>query len=830
MDPLSIAFAVAPLVGSATKIAKTLYDLYGKYKGVSGTLGSLAAECMTLSAGLSQIQNLALSNPDSLSSRREDKSRLLTVIDNALTGCSMVLRVLDDKVGKLAGKEHDSLSFKDKLQILFNEDTIKEFLDQVRGQQIALNLLLTALQMLVPLEIGWFLRYGHHSVMLIQYRESMSQVRELLVNQGIVLQKVAERARSLRAPYSKGEPSVLGTAGYDDSIYSIGQDSVATSTEFSFDEEIVSAGAYRRALAAQERKLREVESRSRSRSRSIETRNTDAENENTPTSSMLAVDNPFRPRSAGATPSGAHLAIPPSHHATTSSQPTLPTIQQASIKSVPNEEGRSISSVLSIQSDRYTNSMNTGPASSSPSMPVTLPLEMRIQALNVKESTPQPSASRTADVTGGEESSGDEGSDSYVGWTTWHTTIEEGDIDTMKKWIQEGVELETTDEELRTPLHIAGLNGNTAIAEMLLGQSAHLEMLDENSCTPLHLACWKGHAETSTLLLAHGANIEARDEDFCTPLHLAVQGGDRQTIEMLIEHKADLEAVSKNGHTHLHWAARKRQNLNCRAPTGSFREHRSTNKTPIYTPHLRLDLWPHLYPDIKAADTDLYTSLHWAALGGYTTTVQTLLDHGVQTDMGDLYACTSLFRAAEAGHTDTAALLLSYGVNIESPSKDGFHPLHLAAQKGHADTVDLLLTKGAAINPRDNHANTPLILASYNGQVSAVSTLLRRGALPECEDDGGWRALHRAAHLHQPKIVDQLLEHGAYIWAKTTDGEYCSGLVLKEVENEDVLVWRSKEEGDKAKVLRLLEKARRRNPRDGTVPPDPKDAYDEKDK
>ena len=74
-----------------------------------------------------------------------------------------------------------------------------------------------------------------------------------------------------------------------------------------------------------------------------------------------------------------------------------------------------------------------------------------------------------------------------------------------------------------TPLHLAVIEGNTAIVTRLLAANTALvnyASLDFNA--PLHLACGpKGNIDIVTALLAAGAAVDQVDVDDDTPLHLA---------------------------------------------------------------------------------------------------------------------------------------------------------------------------------------------------------------------------------------------------------------------------------------------------------------------
>lgn len=206
----------------AIQSAKELYDLRSRYKDASVLITAIYSESMVIAASLSQVQNLlehaALQN----------KPQLLETFDRALTGCRVVYGCLEEEVRELAAKaETDDLKFKDRAKFLWKEDTFKELLTQIRGQQSALSLLIQGLQM-----------------------ESIADIRKLVEDNSVTLDQVVKRSRTLRQSHPRVKvPDSL----FKDQIQvenATDADSVMKSAaEFTFDDEVINSKAYRRAMA-----------------------------------------------------------------------------------------------------------------------------------------------------------------------------------------------------------------------------------------------------------------------------------------------------------------------------------------------------------------------------------------------------------------------------------------------------------------------------------------------------------------------------------------------------------------------------------------------------
>ena len=191
-----------------------------------------------ISASLGLIYNLILRDPEALRSNFATRPELEGAFDTALTGCALIFSVLDDEVQKLQGD--GELGVAGKVKIVWKDETMKELLQQIRGQpQNALSLLTQALQMYLDVSLQ---RHKTYTA-----RGSLSDIRILLKTNQVVLDQVAQRSAKLRKSHPTVRvPNSIRDVPIDDfsSVYS-----AATSTGFDFDDELVNAAkVYRRAL------------------------------------------------------------------------------------------------------------------------------------------------------------------------------------------------------------------------------------------------------------------------------------------------------------------------------------------------------------------------------------------------------------------------------------------------------------------------------------------------------------------------------------------------------------------------------------------------------
>ncbi|ORY17080.1 hypothetical protein BCR34DRAFT_555977 [Clohesyomyces aquaticus] len=228
MDPLTITSTVISISARCVQTARALYDLRGKYKDASMLITAIYTETTVISTSLASIQGLCTRNPEALRSTLHERSDLTATFDQALTGCVLVYSVLDEEVHRLyaeIGKDGIAGAM-GRMKFVWKEDTMKDVLTQIRGQQTALSLLIQLLQM-----------------------GSIQDVQVLLQNNTAVLQNVAyQTGRFRRANPKVKAPASVFEVDFDDvaSIYTT--NSAATSTNFAFDDLVVNSQAYRRAL------------------------------------------------------------------------------------------------------------------------------------------------------------------------------------------------------------------------------------------------------------------------------------------------------------------------------------------------------------------------------------------------------------------------------------------------------------------------------------------------------------------------------------------------------------------------------------------------------
>lgn len=162
------------------------------------------------------------------------------------------------------------------------------------------------------------------------------------------------------------------------------------------------------------------------------------------------------------------------------------------------------------------------------------------------------------------------------------TAAGDGDIETVKRLLDKGANIDARNEAYDTPLLVASENGEIEIVDLLLKMGAKIE--GGSGGTLLRKAAFNGHTEivkllldkgvniesgnvygytalmeaagsaqtkTVELLLTEGANIHAKGMDGVTPLMRAAQNGNAKIVKQLVEKGANVETKDNNGRTAL---------------------------------------------------------------------------------------------------------------------------------------------------------------------------------------------------------------------------------------------------------------------------------------
>ncbi|KAI4679461.1 hypothetical protein J4E81_010407 [Alternaria sp. BMP 2799] len=263
--------------------------------------------------------------------------------------------------------------------------------------------------------------------------------------------------------------------------------------------------------------------------------------------------------------------------------------------------------------------------------------------------------------------------------------------------------------------HDAIKGGDLDGVKKMLDDGANVERGTDEGESPLILAIWKQDIAMITLLLERGADI-TRPFDGFPPIHYAVMQKERapQIIQLLFDYGASLEAVGTEDINALHFAA-----SNGMIHGADFLIGKGV--------------------EVSKTCADERTPLILAAKHGHLAIVRLLLAKGADLHEKSENSCTVLMWAAEYGHHEVIRYLLEVGARVDDRSVEDLTALSLASMNGRLEVVKLLIDSGADINALslDPESFTPAMFAALQGHAEVLQVLLSHGAdyKPEFEVD-----------------------------------------------------------------------------------------------
>lgn len=295
--------------------------------------------------------------------------------------------------------------------------------------------------------------------------------------------------------------------------------------------------------------------------------------------------------------------------------------------------------------------------------------------------------------------------------TELHRAAEHGDMATLRKWIENGRNLDVkyNDPGPRNWHEGPGVHGQTAL--MFAAKNRQLEAVK--------------------LLVNSGANIyletsrPQREGYEYTVFDYAVEGGVPEIVKYLWE-ISDKKSF------------RKRTPINLLMAYDRF----CSRETQPAARDLVVFILENLADDQLASDT-LWRISDRAYCADE---IRFLLERGIAP------ASSAIITASSLGLSDIVSLYLQYGADINALGRSSYTyggakvtPLIAAAGKAHLKTIELLLSAGADPNKQDTDGRTALIAAVAEGGCSRIDpgceerhevmkALLKRGARTDLKD------------------------------------------------------------------------------------------------
>lgn len=353
-----------------------------------------------------------------------------------------------------------------------------------------------------------------------------------------------------------------------------------------------------------------------------------------------------------------------------------------------------------------------------------------------------------------------------------------GNEEVVRLLLQYGAAVNGQDATSMTPLHLASLRGHCGVVELLLQERADIDAKGPNDQTPLRIAAEKGQIELVQLLLRKRARVNARDMKQMTALHVAARQGDEAMAELLVSHGAHVEAKDGDFMNATHYACEGGHDrvlaclLNKKA---DIEAPGKASMTPLLCAssagHAHIvELLIKKHASLKHKGEGDMTALHWASYNGHEEVLDILIQKRAPISAGNKDGRTPLHLAVMAEKFAAAELLLRKGAPIEVQCRSMLRPLHYACVDANPEITRLLLGYNANIEAEDGSGKRPLHTACIRGSLPLVDLLLQRGVNIEARNADGDRPLSLASSSGHVEIVQTLLNRGAALRLKYSSG------------------------------------------------------------
>ena len=388
--------------------------------------------------------------------------------------------------------------------------------------------------------------------------------------------------------------------------------------------------------------------------------------------------------------------------------------------------------------------------------------------------------------------------------TALQCAVEENHPADAQVLITAGADMDTKDNEGRSPLHYACIDGALNIVKMLVEAGAGVCVRDDYDATCLTIAAYRGHTETVRYLVGlPQVEVNLRNGNGCTALHCAMQHNDTEMVQVLIDAGADIDTesvhlasfsgaldvvkmlvrlgarvcVSNNtegtclmiaagrGHTETvrYLLSLPEVELNHQDSAENTALHCAVDVCPIdQTSAVQCALVVQLLidagADIEMKNRSGHSPLHNACCFGALDIVKMFVEAGAGVRDTDNHGCTCFMLAVQIGHTETVRYLVGLReVDVNHQDSDDKTALHCAVEEKYTEIVQLLITAGADMDTKDNEGRSPLHDACCFGALDIVKMLVEAGAGVRATDNQGDTCLTIAAYSGHADIVRYLV-------------------------------------------------------------------------
>ena len=255
-----------------------------------------------------------------------------------------------------------------------------------------------------------------------------------------------------------------------------------------------------------------------------------------------------------------------------------------------------------------------------------------------------------------------------------------------------------------TPVHLACINPNEKILEVLLENGGETEFQDNMGRKAISYAATCRGPGPLKLLIKKKCKVNDREKAGFTPIIHACRTGRYENVKILLENGANPLLKPRPGQCmSIHFACMKD----------------SENNLKIVK--LLLEKNPEL---ININGSGKKSPLHFAVINNCPKIVEYLVKNGAKINQSDKYSRTPLLLSCKYGYSKITKFLIECGANFKKCDNSQNSSLHYACAFGNLDCVKTLLDHGADINCLNMWKNLPIEIALLKNHFGIVKYLI----------------------------------------------------------------------------------------------------------
>ncbi|KAJ8668005.1 hypothetical protein QAD02_009668 [Eretmocerus hayati] len=353
-----------------------------------------------------------------------------------------------------------------------------------------------------------------------------------------------------------------------------------------------------------------------------------------------------------------------------------------------------------------------------------------------------------------------------------------GNVDLVKKLIESGENVNSSDPDGSTSLHLAITSGKNSyvishIINLLLEAGASVHARNKKGYTPLHLATINADSESVNRLLAAGAEADAEiDVEGVTSFRIAFvykdyksSEGYREIVYLLAEAGASVIRGCVQGPDSI-------SPLRNAVISGNIND---VEKLIDGADVNAINWYAGASPNIDDF-YDRLTPLHAAIIFGSVKRLELLIKAEANLDTMTKKGSTSLHLAISSENRDDEnfdliQLLVKSGASLTQNSAEGFDALQTAVSVGKVKVVQFLIESGADVftiveKTTDNCLH--IVVKSWSGKtdndrIAIIELLINAGIPVDVMNSGGITPLYCALDIGNVQLVEYLIQAGANV-------------------------------------------------------------------